>query len=257
MNILRAANLESPRVAHGFFGREGGVSQGIFASLNCGPGSDDERENVFENRRRATDALNAGSSLLTLYQIHSPDVVTVTAPWNLGKGPQADAMVTRERNIALGILTADCAPVLFADEKAGVIGAAHAGWRGALAGVTDATIAAMEELGARRDRIQAAVGPCVAQASYEVDEGFRIRFLEADPANHRFFTPGPAGKPHFDLPGYLRERLGAAHLASFDMLGLDTYADPDRFYSYRRATHRGEPDYGRQVSLIGLPAKSA
>ena len=147
--------------------------------------------------------------------------------------------------------------MLFADAEAGVIGAAHAGWRGALAGVTDATIAAMEQRGARRERIAAAIGPCIAQPSYEVDEAFRERFLEGDRDNARFFVPGPAGKPHFDLPGYLATRLEAARIARFDVLGLDTYADADRFYSYRRATHRGEPDYGRQVSLIALPPKSA
>ena len=154
----------------------------------------------------------------------------------------------------LGVLTADCAPVLLADRAAGVIGAAHAGWRGAIDGVTDAAITAMERLGARRNRIVAAVGPCIAQASYEVDEGFRSRFLAADPANDRFFADGPRGRPHFDLEAYVVARLAAAGLGRIEALGLDTYADPDRFFSFRRATHRGEADYGRQFSLIGLPA---
>jgi hypothetical protein len=165
-------------------------------------------------------------------------------------------MVTDRPGLLLGILTADCAPVLLADAEAGVIGAAHAGWRGALAGVTDAAIAAMEKLGARRERIAAAVGPCIAQPSYEVDEGFRTRFVETDIANARFFAEGPWGKPHFDLGGYVRHRLMAAGIDEVELLHLDTYAEPERFYSYRRATHGGEADYGRQASLIGLPRTS-
>jgi YfiH family protein len=165
--------------------------------------------------------------------------------------------VTERPDLLLGILTADCAPVLFADTQAGVVGAAHAGWRGALAGVTDATIAAMERLGARLERIHAAVGPCIGQPSYEVDETFRALFLEADDANERFFSQQPQERPHFDLEGYVARRLRAAGIGSVEAAHLDTYAEPARFYSYRRATHRGEADYGRQVSLIGLPAKSA
>ena len=166
-------------------------------------------------------------------------------------------MVTDRPGVLLGILTADCAPVLFADPEAGVVGAAHAGWRGAIAGVTDSTIEAMERLGARRDRIAGAVGPCIAQASYEVDEAFRQRFLDADQPNEDFFISGPQSKPHFDLAGYVAHRLRGAGLAQVEVAGLDTYSDPDRFYSFRRATHRGEADYGRQVSLIGLPGTSA
>jgi YfiH family protein len=163
-------------------------------------------------------------------------------------------MVADRPGLLLGILTADCAPVLLADAEARIVGAAHAGWRGALDGVTDSTVAMMEELGAKRERIQAAVGPCIAQPSYEVDEAFRDRFIKQDQANARFFTKGTAGKPHFDLPAYVAHRLTAAGVQA-DVLGLDTYAEPDRFFSYRRATHRGEADYGRQISLIGLPGE--
>ncbi|WP_028968990.1 peptidoglycan editing factor PgeF [Sphingomonas sp. URHD0057] len=255
VEVIRASVLGA--VPHGFLGRRGGVSTGDLAGLNVGYGSNDDRAAIDENRRRAIAAILPGAELATVHQVHSADVVYVDGPWLQDQRPRADAMVTDLPGLLLGILTADCAPVLFADVEAGVIGAAHAGWRGALAGVTDAAIAAMEQRGARRDRIVAAVGPCIAQPSYEVDEAFRERFLDADPANFRFFVPGPAGKPHFDLPGYLAIRLDPAGIARVDVLGLDTYADPDRFYSYRRATHRGEPDYGRQVSLIALPAKSA
>jgi len=253
MNILRAANLESPDIAHGFFGRKGGVSQGIFASLNCGPGSGDARADVIENRRRVADALDADARLLTVYQIHGPNVVTVTAPWNIGEGPQADAVVTSVPGIALGILTADCAPVLFADAEAKIVGAAHAGWKGALGGVTDATVAAMEALGAKRHRIAAGIGPCISQTKYEVGPEFRNRFADADSRNIRFFVPGDrAHHFRFDLEGCVAERLKAAGIASVEQLSTCTYADESDFFSYRRATHRGESDYGRQVSAIAL-----
>jgi purine-nucleoside/S-methyl-5'-thioadenosine phosphorylase / adenosine deaminase len=253
MNILRAANLQSPDIANGFFGRKGGVSQGIFASLNCGPGSDDARVDVIENRRRVADALGTGARLLTLYQIHSPNAVTVNAPWNIGEGPQADAMVTNVPNIALGILTADCAPILFADAEARVIGAAHAGWKGALGGVTDSTIAAMEELGAKRHRIAAAIGPCISQSNYEVGLEFRDRFVEIDSRNTRFFSPSDrAHHFRFDLEGYVAERLGAAQIGNIDRLSTCTYALEADFFSFRRTTHRDEKDYGRQVSAIML-----
>jgi len=253
MNVLHAKNLQS--VSHGFFGRRGGVSTGIFASLNCGPGSGDERADVIENRKRVSDALSSGAPLLTLYQIHSGNAVTVTAPWNIGEGPQADAMVTNVPNIALGILTADCAPVLFADAEAKVIGAAHAGWKGAISGVTDSTIAAMEALGAKRNRIAAAIGPCISQTNYEVGPEFRARFLESDSSFARFFTP--SDKPdhfRFDLEGFVAQRLDAAGLASVERLSTCTYAAEGDFFSFRRATHRGEKDYGRQVSAIVLKA---
>jgi YfiH family protein len=208
---------------------------------------------VTENRRRAAEAVLPGARLVSVYQVHSPRVETVAEPWSDDARPRADAMVSDRPGLLLGILTADCAPVLFADEAAGVIGAAHAGWRGAFAGITDSTIAAMERLGASRERICAAVGPCIGPASYEVDDGFRARFLDADPANARFFTDGPAGKPHFDLPRYVVHRLLAGGIGEVEALHLDTYADADRFFSYRRATHRGEADYGRQLSAIALP----
>jgi YfiH family protein len=255
MILLRTANLQSPAIAHGFLGRMGGVSQGIFASLNCGPGSGDDRSNVIENRCRAVEALAPGAQLLTLYQIHSPNVATVTAPWNIGEGPQADAMVTNVANIALGILTADCAPVLFADAEAKVVGAAHAGWKGALGGVMESAITAMEDLGAKRNRIAVGVGPCISQTNYEVGPEFRDRFLDADSRNAHFFTASDrAHHFRFDLEGYVANRLKAAGIASVEQLSTCTYAEESDFFSYRRATHCGEKDYGRQASAIVLTA---
>ena len=250
VEVIRAGCLgETP---HGFLGRRGGVSTGELAGLNVGYGSSDERSAIDENRRLAIAAIFPGAELATVHQVHSAEVVYVDAPWSQDERPRADAMVTTRRNLLLGILTADCAPVLFADSDAGVIGAAHAGWRGALAGVTDSTIAAMEQLGAKRERIRAAIGPCIGQPSYEVDEGFRTRFLEPDPANERFFADATWGKPHFDLEAYVEHRLRCAGIAAVEALHLDTYADAERFYSYRRATHQGEADYGRQLSAIAL-----
>ena len=239
-------------VPHGFLGRRGGVSEGVMWGLNTGLGSGDDSAAIAENRRRAIDSVLAGAELATVHQVHSAAVVEVQASWPHEARPQADAMVTSRPNLLLGVLTADCAPVLLADPEARIVGAAHAGWKGALAGVTAAAIAAMERLGASRDRISAAVGPCIAQDSYEVDEAFRSRFLDEDAANERFFAPGPAGKPHFDLPAYVRHRLIAAAIGTVETVRLDTYAEPDRFYSYRRSTHLCEPSYGRQISLIGL-----
>jgi YfiH family protein len=239
-------------VRHAFLGRRGGISEGEMWGLNAGYGSGDQPGLIAENRARAVAAVLPGAALVTVHQVHSPTVVRVEQAWRETERPHADAMVADRPGLLLGILTADCAPVLFADAEAGVIGAAHAGWRGAVAGVTDATIAAMEQLGARRDRIAAAVGPCIAQESYEVDDAFRAKLLDADAGNARFFTTGPAGKPHFDLPAYVAARLKAAGIDRVDCLGLDTYADPDRFFSYRRTTHLGEPSYGRQIALIGL-----
>jgi YfiH family protein len=249
VEIIRARTLEG--VAHGFLGRRGGVSTGIHAGLNVGLGSDDDAEAVQANRRLAAEAVLPGGTLVTLYQIHSADAVTVLGP--IDGRPEGDALVTDRPGLALGILTADCAPVLLADRTAGVVGAAHAGWKGAIGGVTDAAITAMEALGARRDRIAAAIGPCIARASYEVDESFIRRFGEHDPANERFFAPGRPGHYQFDLEAYVAHRLAAAGLTRIELLGLDTYPDADRFFSFRRATHRGEPGYGRQVSIIGLP----
>jgi polyphenol oxidase len=252
VDVVTAATLAG--LPHGFLGRRGGVSTGIHGGLNVGLGSDDDRVAVVENRRRAAAAVLPGATLVAVHQVHSPDVVTVETPWPDGARPKADALVTDRPGLLLGILTADCGPVLFADAEAGVVGAAHAGWKGAIGGVADNTIAAMERLGADRSRITAAIGPCIARASYEVDEGFLRRFEDSDPVNERFFTPGRAGHYQFDLEGYIAARLAAAGIGRVEMLGLDTYADTDRFFSYRRATHKNEPDYGRQISLIGLPA---
>jgi YfiH family protein len=240
-------------VPHGFLGRAGGVSTGLFAGLNVGLGSSDDAAAVAENRRRAVDAVLPGAVLVTLHQVHSADAVAVTAPLPDADRPRADALVTDRPGLLLGILTADCVPVLFADVKAGVVGAAHAGWKGAISGVTDATIAAMEGLGARRERIAAAIGPCIARASYEVDDAFATRFEAADPENERFFAPGRAGHHQFDIEAYVTARVAAAGVRRVEALGLDTYANEARYFSFRRATHRGEPDYGRQVSVIGVP----
>ena len=252
--MIRALRLDrQPRVRHAFFTRQGGVSEGIYASLNCGLGSGDQREAVVENRSRAMARLgSADGGLATAYQVHSADVIEVTEPWDPARAPEVDGMVTRTPGVALGVLTADCAPVLFADAEAGVVGAAHAGWKGALAGVLEATVAAMGRLGAETRRIAAAVGPCIGQASYEVGAEFREAFLAADQANQRFFVPGAgAGKFQFDLPGYATARLAALGIDA-EAAGQDTCADHARFFSYRRATHRSEPDYGRGLSAILL-----
>jgi len=250
LDVIRAKVLAG--VPHGFLGRRGGVSQGVAAGLNCGPGSGDEPDDVRTNRRLAADAVMAGAPLVGVYQVHSPDCVTVREPWGDDGRPHADALVSDRPGMLLAIVTADCAPVLLADVEAGVVGAAHAGWKGAVAGVTDATVMAMEALGARTDRICAAIGPCIAQASYEVDDAFRDRFLEADSADARFFAAGVPGHWQFDLEGYVAARLVRRGVGRVESLGLDTYAAPDRFFSFRRATHAGEPAYGRQISLIGL-----
>jgi YfiH family protein len=250
VDVIRADALAG--IAHGFLGRRGGVSTGVHAGLNVGTGSADDAAAIAENRRRATDAVLPGARLATVYQIHSADAVTIIDPYDERLRPRADAMVTDRPGIALGILTADCAPVLLADRTAGVVGAAHAGWKGAIGGVTDSTILAMETLGARRERIVAAIGPCIARASYEVDDGFARRFGEADPANERFFSPGRPGHHQFDLPAYVAHRLASAGIGRVEICGLDTYGDADRFFSFRRATHRSEPDYGRQISIIAI-----
>ncbi|HKT85014.1 MAG TPA: peptidoglycan editing factor PgeF [Novosphingobium sp.] len=251
VEVNRAAVLEG--LPHGFLGRRGGVSRGSVAGLNVGPGSGDDPRLIVENRARAIAAVRPGARLVTVYQVHSPDCVMVADDvWPDDERPRADAMATDRPGLVLGILTADCAPVLMADRDAGVIGAAHAGWKGAAAGVTDRTIAAMENLGASASRIVAAIGPCIAQQSYEVDDAFRDNFCGTDAANARFFLPGRAGHHQFDLEGYVAARLAAAGIAAVERLGLDTYSEPDRFFSYRRATHRAEPAYGREISLIGL-----
>ena len=253
--MITAANLNTKGIAHGFFTCEGGVSTGIYASLNCGPGSNDAREAVIENRRIALSALarESDSTLVTLYQIHSGEAVIVDAPWTLGDPPKADAMATRMRGLALGILTADCAPVLLMDHDAGVIGAAHAGWRGALTGVIDSVVAAMESLGADRARIAAAIGPCISQRNYEVDDGFREKFLAAEAASERYFAAGKrAAHWQFDLEAYVTQRLTRAGVENALPLGACTYARESDFFSFRRNTHRGVPDYGRQISAIML-----
>jgi YfiH family protein len=239
---------------HAFLGRRGGVSTGIFEGLNCSLGSDDDRENVLENRRRAVEAVLPGAALARVYQIHSPDVVTVTAPIDQFDPPRADALVTDRPHILIAVQTADCVPVLFADVQAGVVGAAHSGWKGAFTGVNENTISAMEALGADRSHIACAIGPCIAQKSYEVDEGFFRRFAEADEANERFFATGKPGHYQFDIEGYVATRLAAAGITRVRCLGEDTYSQPERFFSYRRSCHRGENGYGGQMALIGIRA---
>lgn len=241
-------------IRHGFLGRAGGVSTGIYAGLNCSLGSNDVQENVLENRRQAVSVLMPGAALARVYQIHSPDVVTVTGPIDQHNPPKADALVTDRPNILLAVQTADCVPVLFADSEAGVVGAAHSGWKGAFTGVNECTIAAMEALGASRERIVCAVGPCIAQRSYEVDARFFKRFSDADPSNKRFFANGKSGHHQFDIEGYVAARLAVAGITSVECLGEDTYSQPDRFFSYRRSCHLSEAGYGGQMSLIGLPA---
>lgn len=241
-------------IPHGFLGRVGGVSTGIYAGLNCSLGSGDRREDVLENRRRAVAAIMPGAALARVYQIHSPDVVTVTGPINQDEPPKADALVTDRQNILLAVQTADCVPVLFVDAQAGVAGAAHSGWKGAFTGINEATIAAMEALGADRSRIACAIGPCIAQKSYEVDAAFFQRFADADPANERFFLEGKPAHFQFDIEGYVAFRLAAAGISRVECMGEDTYSQPDRFFSYRRSCHLNEPGYGGQMALIGLGA---
>lgn len=248
--MFRAKVLDG--TSHGFLGRRGGHSTGLVAGLNAGLGSPDDPATVRANRALAVAAVAPGRQLVSVYQVHSADCVTVLEPWADDARPEADALVTDRPGLALAIVTADCAPVLLADRSAGVIGAAHAGWKGAVAGITDRTIAAMEALGARREAIVAAVGPCIAQTSYEVDQGFVDRFCADDTANAVFFAAGRTGHAQFDLEGYVAHRLTASGIALVERLGLDTYTPDGRFYSYRRATHRGEPAYGRQLSLIAL-----
>jgi YfiH family protein len=240
-------------VAHGFFTRQGGVSEGIYASLNCGLGSNDDAQAVRENRTRVVARLGA-KDIVSAHQVHGTTALRVDAAWPAGVRPKADAMVTAARGLALGVLTADCAPVLMADAHAGVVGAAHAGWRGAIAGILEATIDAMERLGASRARIEAAVGPCIGQRAYEVGPDFEAQFAKLDPHNARFFVPGPGpgSRPHFDLSGYALSRLEAAGIACAVQSLACTYEKPEEFFSYRGSQARWEPDYGRQISAIVL-----
>ena len=251
---LRASALDLTQIRHGFFTRQGGVSEGIFASLNCGFGSSDEAAKVAENRARAMAVLGlAGDRLNTCYQVHSAEVVVVDRPWPRREAPRADAMVTRTPEIALGILTADCAPVLFADAEARIIGAAHAGWLGALSGVLEATVAAMEKLGAAPNRIRAAIGPCIGRDSYEVGPEFPAPFIAENAANAGFFRAAQRADHFlFDLASYAAARLQPLGLARTEMIPGDTAAEADRFFSYRRSCHRKEPDYGRELSAIAL-----
>jgi YfiH family protein len=239
-------------VTHGFFTRLGGASSGIFAGLNCGPGSSDQAECVAINRARAASALGIGpEALVTLHQIHSTEVIAVTGPAGAPR-PKADALVTATPGVALGVLTADCQPVLFADRAAGVIGAAHAGWKGTLDGVLEATVAAMERLGASRGRIAAVIGPTISQRAYEVGPEFLDQFLAEDPESARFFAGGAGDRAHFDLPGYGLHRLHAAGVGHAEWTRHCTYSDPVRFFSYRRSVHEAEADYGRLLSAIRL-----
>ena len=243
-------------IRHAFFTREGGVSDGLFASMNCGFGSGDDPAKVARNRVIAADALGlAEDRLITCYQIHSATVLTVETPWRREDSPRADGMVTARPGIALGVLAADCAPVLFADPEAGVIGAAHGGWRGALHGVLEATVAAMTSLGARAERIRAGIGPCIGQHSYEVGPEFPGLFAEIDTASAGFFVPAERlGHFRFDLPGYIARRLARLGLGAVACADCDTVADPARFFSYRRACLNGERDYGRALAAITLGA---
>jgi polyphenol oxidase len=251
VEIIRAGALAG--IPHAFLGRRGGVSTGIHAGLNVGLGSDDDRDAIMENRRRVVEAVKPGTTLATVHQVHSAIAVVADAFADEAR-PHADALVTDRPDLLIGVLTADCVPILFADAQAGVIGAAHAGWKGAIGGVVAATVGAMEGLGADRSRIAAAIGPCIGRASYEVDDAFLARFCADDPANERFFLAGRRDGHHqFDIEAYVVARTAAAGVPRIEALGLDTYADADRFFSYRRATHRGEPGYGREISVIGLP----
>jgi YfiH family protein len=239
-------------IRHAFFTRQGGISTGIYTSLNGGLGSHDDPANVTENRRRMAQALGA-EALVSCYQIHSTDVVIAEKPWTREEAPRADAIVCKTPKLAIGVSIADCGPVLFADHEARVIGCAHSGWKGAFTGVLEATLDKMETLGAKRERVVAAIGPLIRQDSYEVGPEFVARFHEADHKNIRFFAP--SDREHhslFDLPGYIAMRLKKAGVGEIDDLCLDTYSDEERFFSYRRTTHKGEPDYGRLVAAIAL-----
>jgi YfiH family protein len=248
---VRADCLRLDGIAHGFFGRRGGVSKGIYAALNCGLGSGDLAEAVRENRGRVRTRLGA-RALLTAHQIHSADAATAAQAWADNDRPRADAIVTATPGLAVGVLSADCAPLLFADAAAGVVGAAHAGWRGALGGIVEATLAAMEALGARRARIAAAVGPAIGQAVYEVGPEFRAHFLAADAASARFFIEPAGRRAHFDLAGYLAHRLSEAGVARIESTAMCTFAQDKDFFSFRRAQRQQERDYGRQISAIVL-----
>ena len=250
VEVIRAPNLGT--VHHGFLGRRGGLSTGLYAGLNVGLGSDDDRPTILRNRELARDAVLPGSTLVTVHQVHSPDVVRVLAPIPDDARPPADALVTDRPGLLLGVLAADCVPILFADAAKGIVGAAHSGWKGALAGVGEATIDAMVALGASRGAIACAIGPCIGRASYEVSESFAEPFVVRNEEDARFFSENRPGHLLFDIGGYVASRLAAAGAGSVSLMDEDTYTQPQRFYSYRRSCHMGEPGYGRQISLIGL-----
>ncbi|WP_204113340.1 peptidoglycan editing factor PgeF [Shimia biformata] len=250
LEILMSDTLKPLR--HGFFTRKGGASSGVFHGLNCGAGSSDQSDIVAINKRRVADAMEVlPENLVTIHQVHSADVVTIEEPI-VGERPRADAVVTDKPGLALSILTADCQPVIFADREAGVIGAAHAGWRGALEGVLEATIEAMEKLGASRANITAVIGPTISQSAYEVGPEFLDAFLQDDAENTRFFANGKSDRMHFDLPSYGLHRLRSAGIGHAEWTRHCTYSDPERFYSYRRSTHAKEADYGRLISSVRL-----
>jgi polyphenol oxidase len=255
--MVKAQMLALPGIAHAFFTREGGVSGGCYASLNGGIGSRDGAGNVAENRTRMAAALEIEPNcFLTAYQTHSVDVVVAEAPWAPQARPRADGIVTRVPALAIGVSTADCGPVLLADPQARVVGAAHAGWRGALSGIVEATVNAMEQLGASRDHIRAALGPMIRQRNYEVGPDLIGRFAVEDATSQGFFIAAPrAGHALFDLGGYVAERLRRAGIHQIEDVGLCTYADPGLFFSYRRSTHRGESDYGRHINAIALAGR--
>jgi YfiH family protein len=251
--FVKADALNAPSIAHGFFLRTGGVSEGLFSSLNCGRGSGDAKDKVEENRARAASALGVSSaSLIGPYQVHSPIAVIAHSPWAPGDAPHADAVVTATRGLAVGVLTADCAPVLLADERAGVIAAAHAGWKGAKSGVIEQTVEAMQTLGADVSRIAAAIGPAISQKAYEVGPEFEAAFTEGRPENEIFFKVSERGRPHFNLPAYVRERLGACGVSNIQELGLCTFENESILFSYRGSCRRSEASYGRQISAIVL-----
>ncbi|PZQ47928.1 MAG: peptidoglycan editing factor PgeF [Rhodovulum sulfidophilum] len=250
LEILKSSLLSA--TPHGFFTRKGGASSGIFEGLNCGQGSSDQREAVQINRGRVAEAMGvAPQMLLSMRQVHSTRVAVAETPWGWDDRPDADAVVTRAPGLVISVLTADCAPVLFHDPAAGVIGAAHAGWRGALEGVLDETVAAMERLGASRGGIRAAIGPTISQRAYEVGPEFFEQFAWEERGHERFFVPGAGDRLRFDLPGFALARLRELGVEA-EWTGHCTYSDPARFYSYRRATHAGEPDYGRMIATIRL-----
>ena len=252
--MIQIDELKHPNIAHGFFGRQGGYSKGIFASLNCGLGSGDDRATVVRNREVVAKAIGGSEpQIVTAYQVHSADAIFVTKPWLHDERPKVDGMVTNVRGLILGTLTADCGPLLFSDKKAGVIGCSHAGWKGALTGITDATVLRMEELGAKRENVVAVLGPTISKTAYEVGPEFFQRFIDASPRNKIYFSESVRREHHmFDLPAFLTDRMKAFGIGTVIDCGLCTYTRDEEYFSYRRATHAQEKDYGRQIAAITL-----